>query len=356
MREITDLAGFDRPDSLRLFFLLIPLVLFNLLHFRMYLPQGNFRVRYFFSSFFFILCCCCLVLALASPRWGYTIRSEYRRGADIILAFDLSRSMNVRDLKQDSGENLSRLEAAVSMAGELTAALRQRRLFPGITAEHSAGSSEIRLAVVIGKGRGILAIPLTADMEALSNFLLGLDASAMGGTGTNLEALLDAALDAFDETFPSNRSIILFSDGESLSGSLSAAAEKARGKGAAISCIGMGSEAGGTVPLGNTGLSEAFLMDGGGSPVISRLERDALRNAAEQSGGIYLEGSSPASIQALAGYAGSLVPENSADGVILRREPKPQSHIFTIAALFFLGLSYAARLEKRRMQRGRHED
>jgi Ca-activated chloride channel family protein len=342
MQEITGLADFDNPDSLSLFFLLIPLVLFNALHFMRYLPRGKFRARYVLSSFFFILFCCCLVLALASPRWGFVIRSEYRLSIDIILAFDLSRSMNVRDIEQDGGkgEKISRLEAAVSAAGELNAEFR--RLSAGTNGEQRG-----RLAAVIGKGRGILAVPLTADTEALPNFLAGLNASSIGGAGTNLESLLDAALGAFDETFPSNRGIILFSDGEALSGSLSVAAGRALSMGIVLSCMGLGSDAGGPVPLENTDSGEAFLTDEAGNPVISRLERSALRRAAEQTGGIYLEGNSSASIQALAGYVRSLVPENHAGGVVLRREPKPQAHIFVLAALFFLSLSYAARLERR---------
>jgi Ca-activated chloride channel family protein len=344
MREITGLAGFDYPYFFILFFLLIPLVLLNALHFMKYLPRGKIRVRYVLSSFFFILFCCCLILALASPHWGFIIRSEYRRGTDIILAFDLSRSMNVGDIERDggNGEKISRLEAAVSAAGELDAELRRQSRSAGTKGEQGR-----RFAAVIGKGRGILAIPLTADPEALPNFLAGLNTSTISGTGTNLESLVDAALGAFDETFPSNRGIILFSDGEALSGSLSAAAAKALGKGISLSCMGLGSDTGGPVPLENTDSGEAFLTDEAGNPVISRLERNALRSIAEQTGGVYLEGYSSASVRALAGYVESLVPKTHADGTILRREPKPQAHIFVLAALFFLGVSYAARLEKR---------
>ncbi|MDR2095163.1 MAG: VWA domain-containing protein [Treponema sp.] len=355
MEELTGLAGFDKPDSLRLFLLLIPVALFNILHFIRYHPPGNIRIRYIFSSFFFMLFFCSLVLALAAPHWGFTIRSGYHRSTDIILAFDLSRSMNVRDVNREAGgggESISRLEAAVSAAGELNAVLGRKRPSAG-TNERGA---EIRLAVAIGKGRGILAIPLTADTEALSNFLAGLDTSAMGGTGTNLESLLDAALGAFDETFPSNRAVILFSDGETLSGSLSSAAEKALGKDIAVSCIGFGSDAGGPVPLGNADSEAAFLLDGAGSPVTSRLERDVLRGLALKTGGVYFEGNATGSVQALTGYVMSLVPEHRAGGVVLRREPKPQAHIFTIAALFFLGVSVAVRVERRKKTERRTRD
>jgi Ca-activated chloride channel family protein len=55
------------------------------------------RLRMIMSDIFFLFFLGLLIVALAGPRWGIRIVADYRRGLDVVLAFDVSRSMNVRD-------------------------------------------------------------------------------------------------------------------------------------------------------------------------------------------------------------------------------------------------------------------
>ncbi|MDR3147433.1 MAG: VWA domain-containing protein, partial [Treponema sp.] len=124
----------------------------------------------------------------------------------------------------------SRLERALALGRELAE-------LPGF-----------RLGCALGRGRGNLAIPLTEDRPVIVSLLESLDEAVYTGAGTNLESLVDAAAAAFLDDFPGRRVIVLLSDGEALSGSLSSAARRARSQDIGIVAVGLGTAAGGPVP------------------------------------------------------------------------------------------------------------
>jgi Ca-activated chloride channel family protein len=294
--------GFDHPLVLLGF---APLALFaalRLIRNRRYASFfAPYALRYRCSLFFTWLFFAALLFALAGPHWGLRPAAEYYRDLDLILALDVSRSMEVRDI----GE--TRLERAAALGLEI--------------AEASGG----RLGAALGRGRGILALPLTEDRAVMTSFLKSLSGAGGGGRGTNLESLVDAAAAAFLEDFPSRRVIVLLSDGESLSGSLPAAAERAAAAGISIAAVGIGTESGGPVP---------------GEPdsgVISRLQRSALEEAAAKTGGIYVDGGGPQAGRLLRSYLESLALER--EGAGRRQENRPRWRFFLIAALISLGIS-----------------
>ena len=305
------------------------------------------RLRLIASDFFFLLFFCFLIVALAGPRWGERMVPDYHRGVDVVLAFDLSRSMDVRDCPPGSGsrfpsqdgDTISRLERGMDVGRELVASL-----------------GDIRLGAAIGKGQGVLAVPLTYDNETISGFLDSIGSQAITGRGTNLESLIDAAAGAFQDSVPSRRSIILFTDGDNLSGSFQAAAERAMKVGITLSAIGLGSDRGGKVPLGNAqddvrdsaqGSSQGigqdnvqdsygkFLLAPDGTPVISARQSSLLRGEAGKSGGIYVDGSRDDAAQLLAAYINSLSSDSRLSGY--RREANPRWQIFILAAMVSLG-------------------
>ncbi|MDR2742193.1 MAG: VWA domain-containing protein [Treponema sp.] len=330
--------SFDYPVILLGLAFLLPLALLSVIHYRLsrgvlaFFPpsrrEREFRelwFRYLLSAFSFLLFFACLIIALAGPRWGTQLTPEFRRGADVVLAIDLSRSMDVRD---DGEGSPSRLEQAVAIARELTAL-----------------SGGTRFAVAVGKGTGVLAVPLTDDAEALTAFLEGLSTSLITGRGTNLESLIAAASGAFQNSFPTRRHIILFSDGEAHQGSFSQEIEKALVAEITITAVGLGSETGGAVP-GFSGPDE-----GSGETVMSFLRRDTLRNAAEQTGGIYLDGTREYAAAFLADHIAATVRETGTrvpGSAGFRRERISRSYIFIIAALAALGMSKTCEKKRRR--------
>ena len=280
------------------------------------------RLRMIIADVFFLLFVGFLVIALAGPRWGVRIVPDYRRGVDVVLAFDLSRSMNVRDCLPQGTRDRSAAQAGISRLDKGI----------GISRELVAVLTDVRLGAVIGKGRGVVAVPLTYDSESLLTFLYSLDSLAVTGRGTNLESLVNAASASFQDSIPSRRGIILFSDGEALSGSLQAAAEKARKAGITLSTVGLGSDEGGPVPAEKgPDAPNGFIVAADGSPVTSARQSDILRNAAEKTGGVYVNGDRNDAAQILAGYINSLSAETRLSGH--RREANPRWRIFVFAAM-----------------------
>ena len=332
--------SFDSPSILILLFSLIPLFFLMLLRKTRRLrgvdflaaptaPEHRdtlkkrllFRIR--LSDFFFILFAGFTIVALSGPSWGTELTIETRRGLDMILAFDISQSMNVRDcppLHASNTENSSRLEQALAIAKELTLRLE-----------------DVRLGTAAGKGRGVLMVPLTYDSEAVLNFIESLDTSFLSGTGTNLESLIDAGLSAFTDNMNRQQGIILFSDGEALQGSLEPALNRARNRGIAISAVGLGSERGGFVPVELSPASpEGLLLASDGSPVISSRQEEVLKNAAQKTSGIYVDGGWNNAVNLLADYFRFLSSESTGG---FHRKAVPRWQIFVLAALASLGLS-----------------
>jgi Ca-activated chloride channel family protein len=222
----------------------------------------------------------------------------------------LSRSLDAQD------PILSRLERAAEIGRE--------------TVEYRGG---IRFGAAVSRGRGVLAVPLTDDSEAVLSFLAGLGVPALTGSGTNLEALIDAAAAAFSDSFPSRRVIVLLSDGEALSGSLNEAADRAALRDISLAAVGIGSDQGSPVSAGT------------GDPVISRRRPEALRSAALKSGGIYIDGNGAEAPRILRAYLESLASESGEGGG--RSEKRARWNLFVMAALFFFWVSKRCLLVRR---------
>jgi Ca-activated chloride channel family protein len=338
-------VNFENPRALWALLFLVPLALMMAVHYwrcgRILLffgkggghagghaGTGKIRFRYRAASLAFLAFFALAVIALAGPRWGIRLVPEFRRGLDVVLAFDLSRSMDVRD----GPAGTSRLERAAAIAEAL------------LSSPESAG---VRFAIAAGKGRSILAVPLTLDTEALSAFLEGISSSRITGRGTDSEKLVDAAATAFKDDFPGRRRIILFSDGEALSGDLSAACDRCLARDISIIAVGFGTEAGGPVPPAGAfpGLDPAA-----GEPdeqgIISRADPEALRGAAARTGGLYIDGNTGAAAELLAeclardsgsGPRQAGDPDSGETG--FRGEPASRRYVFILAALAFFGLS-----------------
>jgi len=325
---------FDNPWVLLGCAIFIPLALFN--HFssrgkqvKKNLP-GSLRKRLLASRFFFRFFLVCTLVAMAGPRWGDEqasvstvlpagLPSEYHRLLDVVIAIDVSRSMEITD-GQD-GE-ISRLERGIAIVKEAAG-----RAYV-MTSVMAAGSiSGIRMGAAVSRNRGIVAVPLTWDSEAVFAFM---DAagSSMTGRGTNLESLLDAASSAFQPSHPSRKLILLISDGEALSGSLKAAVSRCKRNGIVVTAIAVGSDEGRRISAG--------------SEIISRRDAAAMRMAAGQTGGVYIDGNRQDASGTLAGYLRSLTQGLEAYGN--KNEPKARWFIFAMLAIIAFGASKACLL------------
>jgi tetratricopeptide (TPR) repeat protein len=117
-----------------------------------------------------------------------------------------------------------------------------------------------------------------------------LSSSIISSPGSNLERLTLAAMSAFNHalsaSYPAEKRIIVFTDGEALAGSFQNAVEKAEQEGITVLAVCIGSEKGGHVPAGTMD-SDGFVQDAHGADIISRAAPGPLQKAVEGGGGLF---------------------------------------------------------------------
>jgi Ca-activated chloride channel homolog len=146
------------------------------------------------------------IFGLAGPRWGTKPTSTVGRGRDVVLVFDISRSMRARDLESTK----SRFESAIQGATQWMEAVRAK--------------SGHRVAVVVFASRPVLWVPLTADLNFVLAKLQHLDVDVPPNatrpvndqprSGTRIGAGLALAVDQHDSAFGGAQDIILFTDAD----------------------------------------------------------------------------------------------------------------------------------------------
>ncbi len=224
-------------------------------------PQGMDRRRRLQAGLI-VTAALLLVLAMAGPQYGFRWQTVERRGADLIVALDCSRSMLAQDIQP------TRLDRAKREIIDLLAMLRGDRV-----------------GLVAFGGTAFLQCPLTLDYAAFDLFLDVLTPDYLPVGGTDLSAAIQTALDAFDPQGPADKAVILITDGEHTGRTdPRAAALAAQKAGVKLFCIGVGADAGVPVPAPKGG----FQKDAAGSIVMSRLDEALLSRLALATGGAYV--------------------------------------------------------------------
>jgi Ca-activated chloride channel family protein len=206
--------------------------------------------------------CAALLLGLAAlgPVLGWTERDVVRRGLDIVVCLDSSRSMLATDLRP------TRLARAQREVVGLLDALEGDR---------------VALVGFAGDARDVA--PLTTDRHTLEGLLRFISPQDNRLGGTDLGAALEHALALFDGRTGASEAIVLLTDGEDLSGRGLEHALEAEQRGIRVYVVGIGTEAGAKIPDGR-----GFLKGPEGEEVVTKLDGDTLRQIAETTGGEYL--------------------------------------------------------------------
>jgi Ca-activated chloride channel family protein len=205
------------------------------------------------------------VVALAQPRWGFEWREVKRRGVDVIVLLDVSKSMLTEDMHPN------RLTQAKYAVEDLLGKLRGDRI-----------------ALVAFAGTAFLQCPLTIDYEAFRLTLKDADPSIIPRGGTNIGAAIRTALKAFEAGQGRDRAIVLITDGEETEGDAVAATDEAAKMGVKSYAIGVGTTEGELIPVREDDKPLDFLKDKEGKVVKSRLDENLLTQLALKTGGIYV--------------------------------------------------------------------
>jgi Ca-activated chloride channel family protein len=216
-------------------------------------------------------------LALMGPRWGTQVRTVERRGVDLMVALDVSASMQAQDVPP------SRLRRAKSEVQDLVGRL-----------------SGDRVGLILFAGSGFVQCPLTTDYNAFRLFLDAAAPDQVSTAGTDVSAAVEAAVQAFgaarptadsasapDQTRP--RALLIVSDGEDHRGEIAAARQRAEEAGVTLLTAGVGTAEGARVPVYRRGQQVGFKRTAQGQIVQSRLNEESLTRLA-QSGAYFRVG------------------------------------------------------------------
>jgi len=223
------------------------------------------RGRRIFRFILLLLVLGLVIVSLARPRWGYTYDEVKRKGLDLLLAVDVSRSMLSNDVQPN------RLERVKLATQDLINELQGDRV-----------------GLIAFAGRAFLQAPLTIDYDAAVDSINELDTKIIPEGGTNISDAIALATRTFGKSATGNRALIVFTDGEELSGDAVRAAKAAADAGVRIFTVGVGTASGSLIPIQGENGGTAFVKDAKGEVVKSKLDETRLREVGQAADGFYL--------------------------------------------------------------------
>jgi Ca-activated chloride channel family protein len=220
-----------------------------------------------FKAVLLILAFTSIVIALTEPKWNPQPQQIRRKGRDVVILLDTSRSMLAEDLKP------SRLERSKIAIQDLLEVL--------------AGD---RIAIITFAGNATIKCPLTQDYAFVRMALADISTESNSRGGTMIgDAIRKATDEVFDKQSREYKDVILITDGEDHDSFPVEAAQKAAQEGVRIIAIGLGDDAtGARIPITGPDGQTTFLKYRG-QEVWSKLDSDMLRQVAYATeGGKYL--------------------------------------------------------------------
>ena len=202
------------------------------------------------------------IIALAGPTWQRLDSPVFRNDAALVIALNLSVTMDATDVKP------SRLVRARYKIADI---LRQRK--DGLT------------ALLVYSGDAFTVTPLTSDVATIDNMLSALETNIMPSAGNNTAAAIQLAVKLLQQASQQQGDIFLISDGigeQDPDSLLDLLADYH------LSILGVGTEQGAPITLSHGG----FLQDAAGNIVLPTLSNARLASLASAGQGVYRQISS----------------------------------------------------------------
>lgn len=174
-----------------------------------------------------MLVCVLVLTALARPQKTNEKVEQYTEGIDIMVAMDISQSMQIEDFEPN------RLEAAKKVALDFI-----------------EGRLQDRIGLVVFSGDAFSLAPLTTDYDLLRSYVRDINFEMIDNRGTAIGSALAVVTNRMRESETKSKVCILLSDGDNTAGNIDpiTAAELASAYGIKIYTIVVGRE--GLVPYG----------------------------------------------------------------------------------------------------------
>ncbi len=199
------------------------------------------------------------IVALAGPTWERMPVPAFRSDEALVVALDLSRSMNAGDVEP------SRLARAKLKLLDLL----ERR---------AAGQT----ALVVFTTHAFTVTPLTTDTRTISSLVSAVDTDIMPTQGGSIAAGLERAALLLDQTGLRRGDVLLITDSDATDRDFDVAGELAS-DGYRVSVLAVGTDQGAPIPRAEGG----FVTDDSGQVVVPQLDAASLQVLASTGGGRY---------------------------------------------------------------------
>lgn len=212
-----------------------------------------------------------LTIAAANPQWSIQREEVKRRGIDLIIALDVSRSMLAEDVQP------SRMERAAYFSQTLV--------------DELVGNN---IGVALFSCTALMQVPLTTDYSFVKTVIATAGPYQIGAQGTNIGEAIAVAEESFAEAGNNHRALVIISDGEDQEGGAANLASSAHDDGLLIYTVGVGKEEGAYMPLTLDNGNSDFVRDQSGRPARTSANFSTLSAIADAGGGRYYPLSSDA--------------------------------------------------------------
>lgn len=262
------------------------------------------------SLFILSLCWLLLVLAVSRPQWLGDAIDIPTEGREMMIAVDLSGSMQIEDMSLN-GRTVNRLDMLKVVLGNFI----QRRVGD-------------RLGLILFADDAYMQTPMTFDRKTVKQML---DESVLGlvGRKTAIGDAIALAVKRFDAKQKSNKVLLLLTDGQNTAGKISPeqALELAVAKNITIYTIGIGAD---------VMLQQSLFGTRRVNP-SSELDEQSLANIAEKTGGKYFRAKDSQSMSQIYSLLDQLEPVEQD-----QQQMRPLTALFywPLAAVLVLSFAY----------------
>ncbi|WP_372775069.1 VWA domain-containing protein [Mangrovibacterium sp.] len=205
-----------------------------------------------------------IIFAVAQPQFGSKLKTEKRKGVELIIALDVSNSMMAEDIQPN---RLERAKRAIS------------RLVDNL--------DDDKIGLIVFAGDAYTQLPITTDFASAKLFLNSVSTNIVPRQGTAIGAALNLATSSFSPQFTGNKAIIVITDGENHEDDAIGAATAAAQQGIVIHTVGMGLPQGAPIPVYNNGQKD-FRRDRNNEVVVTKLDEQMLQQIAAAGNGVYV--------------------------------------------------------------------
>ena len=226
------------------------------------LLTANHSKKKFSAKFYFLFVAIALTaLGAANLRTAGKAENVNRKGRDIVVAMDVSKSMLADDVKP------TRLDKSKQFVSKLMDQL-----------------PDDRIALIWFAGKAYLPMPLTADQGAAKLFVQSASPDAVPTQGTVIGEALRLASESFPQESKRYKIVVLITDGEDHDEAAVTMARQLKDRGILLLSIGLGTIEGS--PITDPATKE-FKKDNLGQTVVTKLNEPLLRQLASVNGGLY---------------------------------------------------------------------